>query len=963
MSLLNRPLILWFGAIICFFVLPIFLIDSGTSHLLRHRAQSQKNVAFNKLEQKIDSVAHYNSGTHYYHSVLKRTFEIAQKQPQPFEYLELAIAHLKQKHPDRFRFIVWDSDGKRIDRLSDEKGFRYIVNLLYQVFSELTLSAKENHVVNPYSIDLISQRLTILRSYLGDFFIVGDMSYPLLPGTLGQPVFSSTEPEKGYFWFKVAEQFSMFAHLHDELINSSDHMLRLLDNLNETSDDKIIMGLSDLFSPSKSMTSLEVPAEILIELAGYDNISQTNVETSNYLLYVRNIGSSSRIFAFVSKRDFLTDVDTFRLIVFVASLSFFFYLNLKIFRPFSDKSSSISIKLIFLFAVANGMPLLVLGFMGHAYIQQERARLLEEKQQQINEMIVVFDGEFEKIKFDYASQLNNLVDSLSSVIDEKKLSEAKLKPLKDLVVSLNAYEFFVIDEEGNVITSSVIHRRGTSFIRNSASNILDFVNSANMVDQLRFEGESEGRDQSGQILTESLIGGELIIIDRILSFFRKIQEQQMGHESRMYYWNILGTRGNYSALVLASWEKEVIQEQYIRNNLSRLQYDDYKFFSMIESNGVTYPDITDGEDYLHSLYRQIFDLSYTVCDAVEYQSGRYIAFGMIGANLDNAGILGMYPIDEINQQITALTFRLVVFGVISILMAYAIAQILSRLFMKPLAEIHKGVVEIGQQNFKHRVTVESSDELGLLSDVFNDAIESLSQLQIAQIVQESLFPQKNLLHNSFEVLGKNVSMTRLSGDYYDYFKIDESNIAVLIGDVAGHGVPAAISMSLAKGTILMSGDEKKDSKDLLHTINRVLTDSKKRKGKPRMFTCQYFCINSVTGDITFSNAGHCFPVVLSDGKATSINLIGTPLGIKKKVVLSKERIHLKKGDILFLYTDGIIEATNERGEQFGLERLERMLEKNFTQELNTFYKRIVDELLLWSDKSDDDITMVLVKHF
>lgn len=128
-------------------------------------------------------------------------------------------------------------------------------------------------------------------------------------------------------------------------------------------------------------------------------------------------------------------------------------------------------------------------------------------------------------------------------------------------------------------------------------------------------------------------------------------------------------------------------------------------------------------------------------------------------------------------------------------------------------------------------------------------------------------------------------------------------------------------------------------------------------------TCQYFCIDSITGEYLVSNAGHCFPAVIrqNGNDIELIKLIGTPLGITKKPKYENTSLKLENGDIVLLYTDGIIESQNGEGKEMGFDYFAAILKESFSTDLEEFYQNIFNSYKKWSPKADDDITMVLMR--
>jgi len=469
-----------------------------------------------------------------------------------------------------------------------------------------------------------------------------------------------------------------------------------------------------------------------------------------------------------------------------------------------------------------------------------------------------------------------------------------------------------------------------------------------------------------KIESAGVLDDQSLYMDLILSRMMHLHPEQLATEEKLYYWNVFGNfeKKDFRSLAMVAWTHDNLQEKYAAKYINDLEvnFGSIKCFAQLQKNGMTYPVASKINYSVGNLFRQVFNLKLAKNNDLEYEGKHYAAFGTVGKLLTKTAIIGLYPLEKINSSIRGLRIRLIIFALLSLSLTLAIGKILAAKFLEPIKYLGTGVKAIGEQNYRYRLPINSEDEFGHLNSIFNRAIESLEDLAVAKIVQENLFPPASLKASSLEVYGKSVSMTRLGGDYFDFFKIDDTQTGILMGDVAGHGVPAALLMAMAKASVLMAEEQKLDPAAMMVYLHKVI-HSVKSKTIKRMMTCQYFNINSMTGDFTFANAGHCFPIILREnGQRTEfIKLIGTPLGILKRAKYKNDTAKLEPNDIMVLYTDGIIESANEKGQEIGFEGFCQALIDNYNSDLKVFYKGIFDFYLDWTSKADDDITFVLVK--
>ena len=206
-------------------------------------------------------------------------------------------------------------------------------------------------------------------------------------------------------------------------------------------------------------------------------------------------------------------------------------------------------------------------------------------------------------------------------------------------------------------------------------------------------------------------------------------------------------------------------------------------------------------------------------------------------------------------------------------------------------------------------------------------------------------------------------MTTLGGDYFDTFAINDEFSAILIGDVAGHGVAAGLIMAMAKSGVLTANDDIKLNPALMlaHLNNIIL--SIKCKSLKRMMTMQYFVVNVKNGSVTYSNAGHCFPLIFdkTSNLVREIDNISMPLGIKKNLSFKNNEFKLNNNETLILYTDGCFEFTEKNNEKFKYEKLSELLNYSYNDDAEVFYRNLngcIAERRL--GEQEDDITIAIV---
>jgi phosphoserine phosphatase RsbU/P len=254
--------------------------------------------------------------------------------------------------------------------------------------------------------------------------------------------------------------------------------------------------------------------------------------------------------------------------------------------------------------------------------------------------------------------------------------------------------------------------------------------------------------------------------------------------------------------------------------------------------------------------------------------------------------------------------------------------------------------------------------------LLNEAIKNeryKEELKIAQRVQRSLLPDTLHHDDSFEICGFSIAADEVGGDYYETHKLGENEFILIIGDVSGKGTSAAFNMSQMKGIFHSLVQLHPKPSDFLLMANNALSQCLE---KNHFITTSYFIIDTKKKTINYSRAGHC-PTLYYDFKKQEseyLSIDGMGLGILRNN-LYKQYVHEKTfsflpGDILVLYTDGIVEAKNSSGIEFGYERLKTVLNASATLNVEQIQNKIIQEVYKFIGKNriaDDDYSLMIIK--
>jgi sigma-B regulation protein RsbU (phosphoserine phosphatase) len=229
----------------------------------------------------------------------------------------------------------------------------------------------------------------------------------------------------------------------------------------------------------------------------------------------------------------------------------------------------------------------------------------------------------------------------------------------------------------------------------------------------------------------------------------------------------------------------------------------------------------------------------------------------------------------------------------------------------------------------------------------------------AQRIQQSILPQRVPQYKGFDIWGKTVSADVVSGDFYDFIPISDNILGLAIADGSGHGLPAALVVRDIYMGLRMATDRDfkiiRTMEKLNHIIHRGRLTTK--------FVSLFYGELETGGILIYCNAGHNFPFILrADGVTYEMLENGGPvLGPTPDATYMRGFAKLSAGDLLCMYTDGVVEAHNAYDEEFTLERLQTLVAANRERPSKEVAKEILARVTEWGPGEQDDRTLVIVK--
>ena len=239
-------------------------------------------------------------------------------------------------------------------------------------------------------------------------------------------------------------------------------------------------------------------------------------------------------------------------------------------------------------------------------------------------------------------------------------------------------------------------------------------------------------------------------------------------------------------------------------------------------------------------------------------------------------------------------------------------------------------------------------------------------LQIAREIQRILLPSEAPNVDGFEISGINIPASQVSGDYFDYITVDPDRLGVAIADVSGKGVPASLIMAICRSVLRSQAPENSSPSEVLKKVNRQLYPDIR---EDMFISMAYLILDHARATVTLSRAGHDAPLLYrsSTRELTQIKPPGLVLGIDSGNVFDRiagdVEVPLEKDDCLILYTDGVTEALDDAGDEFGLDRTIRSVRESAASGAPAVIDRLIEDVrnFVGTTPQNDDITLIAIR--
>ncbi len=319
------------------------------------------------------------------------------------------------------------------------------------------------------------------------------------------------------------------------------------------------------------------------------------------------------------------------------------------------------------------------------------------------------------------------------------------------------------------------------------------------------------------------------------------------------------------------------------------------------------------------------------------------------------------------------------------LVAVVIGIQLTRSITKTVDKLHEGTKRVQVGDFSYRIGLPARDQLSALGEAFDGMTSSVErllresreksrlegELEIAREVQSQLFPQSAPEVSGLQLFGVCKPARVVSGDYYDFLQLGESRVGLVVGDISGKGISAALLMASIQSALhaqfydghaagILPEAALMSSADVVERLNRQLYASTQMEKYATFFYAVY---DGKTRRLIYTNAGHPPPFYFHHGKIDRLKTGGTVVGLFGITTYEQAIIQLEPGDMLLAFTDGMTEPENSFGEEFGEERLLEAAQRASHCQPEELVKEIYRAVSDWtgSPELQDDMTLVVAR--
>ncbi|MDD3147979.1 MAG: SpoIIE family protein phosphatase [Candidatus Riflebacteria bacterium] len=643
-------------------------------------------------------------------------------------------------------------------------------------------------------------------------------------------------------------------------------------------------------------------------------------------------------------------------------------------RSFRVDDLSVFAQISLLLIVSAGIPLAILAGVAVDYLFNKESALIREKNHQMHEFVQTVD---QSLQGEYARFTRNIRRLASeeclkpfNPVSVKELFEKTHNVLKPVYTGFHMVRLAGPGDEklppGKRITS--MGRDGNFYGSDSAEELnVELLGDYHLAAINGMPSPETSADRIYMLEMYFQKSVNMVLADMVKSE-GTLGPAGWGSMNFLLFVEVFRRAGSklYDLFLLTALDVNGVQEKFYMEHGAAVSRNPYGFRAFIARDHVLLND--SQRDLLHrpdvkALFWRVTDYPLPEPEIVEFEGMRHLFVGLRGKKADKIRFCVLFPVENIEKQIRQEALDLFYLAAIAGFLIFLMILILHFNLLLPIGRLHQAAIALENRDASFRLPQEGSDEFAEMAAIFNASMNEFEELKIASIVQARLLPARPLVVEGYSIYGRSQPMIELGGDYFDYFLIDENRFALLLGDVAGHGVAASLIMAMAKAGVICGRELQKDPAALLMSLHNIVFGIK-NKVQRKVMTFQYLMVEKDTGGLVYGNAGGCSPVMFDPqtSKITEINHAGAVLGGFKKNSYSNLQLAIGPGQAMIFYTDGLVEARNEAGQELGYDGFYSMVADSYHVDAARYHERIMRAWSAWlgSSEAGDDLTMIVM---
>jgi len=947
------PVIYWTLVILCFFCFPIFLMNLAVNRYFSMIQQEQENLELLKAQRTLAQIRVQSEGTSYFHQLFKRVLARPVVAGALSKELTQRIGRLKKAFPDELEFIVWDQNGMLLEGLTDDKSYVTVKNRFNAYLKELQQITVSSFPQTPLFSNEMKKRVRKFRQLLGPFISSVKIAEAFLPNNPAKCFQMQAKGKRAYGWYWTQSEFSVFVYIPYELVNSMIPSRSICRKSSEAQGSHKFFLIHEKSLQVFPDAAPHIKKELAISLKKTTSLTPPEQLKSGKNFYVfQKLASDWWVVAVIDESRFTDAKAQNRNLMFrlLATVFISFFVLKCYLLVHQNPFSSIRWKLFAIFVYTVAIPLMIFSTVGFEHLAQKEKGGESSRGIELVQLLTKMDCQFSIFLLERAEALSKFTDSFFLATSSHDLTPRNLAHFATQIKQkFSPQSVMMMDEKGNNL-----------FPRSFSDQIADqTLLKATAVDLLDFLNDRE----SAQIKPITVVTEATILA--FSKSNRAIRVFNIAEKTVYYYQQVVPNpaTGRYEYIVQMFWDVTELQREFFRNFAKSIATDKQLtpvvFF--VEGNYAVPANSfwVDLQDYFKRV-----DLRGLQLEKYVTGSGKkYLIAGVRGNNLAGTVTAVLLDFDSIMSEVEQHKIALAGLLLTALFFTLALYNLLNYQILNPVNQLIIGVEKVRSGDYAYRVALKTANELGNLGASINETMENLQEMAIAQTVQESLLPESAPTIAGFEIYAKTRSMTKLGGDYFDFFVNQEGRFVAMIADVSGHGVQAALMMAMTKSVLLLAQNDGVASEQIMESLNTTFLNLRKSEINT-LLTGQIITFSPSENNCELVNAGHWPPLVISsDGReVTVVNCRSLPLGFEKNRKFHSDAIELAQGSTLILYTDGILESVNSADKVLGLPGFIELIKESFCADLATFYDNLFAGYEKWRVTQDDDITFVLIRR-